>query len=530
MRTRRLHLVVPAAGLLLAALACAGAPAPEEAKQAPAETAPAQGGSGGTLLELADAARERGELELAAGRYRRVLAAQPRSAGARVGLGEIALLRGDLDTARRELEAAHAAEPGSAQPLVALARLAQREGRRDEALQRLEQALEREPGRPDAHAQAEELTGAAPRAAPASDADALALARAHPYDPRALVRAAFAAERASGAAAALPLLERAVWLGDRDPAAAQEAIAKLRALDPAWAERRVVLVHAAADEPLRRAPGWRFQLRSLLLWASHALDAVLATAFVPASLGDFDSGAAGGDLRAILDAATRGADDPPRPGLFAAFTGKLVPAAPGRYEAGVAEFLGRRMAVRLGPAERESRVLVHEILHLYGAIHVLPTVSSLMNPSGGELVLDSLNADIARAVRARRFGLGGFDQSVLARVDLEQTTAAFVSALQGNLLLRQRGLADALEERSRSRYLAAREAQSSRELDPHLADVALHVALLLRAGERRAEAVSLLELAVQLYGPTTPRGRGARAQADALRAELEALYPEAGRR
>jgi hypothetical protein len=459
-----------------------------------------------------------------------VLAAQPGSAGARLGLGEVALARGDLAAARRELEAAHAAEPGSPRPLVALARVAQSEGRREEALAQLAQAIERDPGLPEAHAQAEALTGPAPRSEPTSDAEALARARAHPYDPRALVRAALAAEREGGAAAALPLLERAVWLGDHDRAAAEQAIARLRALDPAWAERRAVFVHAVADEPLRREPGWRYQLRGLLAWASRALDPLLATAFVPASLGAFDTAGAGSDLRAIFSAAARGADEPPRPGLFAAFTGRTVPPVPGRYEAGVAEFLGRRMAIRLAPAERESRVLVHEILHLYGGIHVLPSVPSLMNPTEGGLVLDPLNAEIARALRSRRFGLGGFERNVLAHVDLARATAAFTAALEGNLLLRQRGLADALQERSRSRYLAAREAQGSRELDPHLADVALHVAWLLRAGGSRAQAVSLLELAAALYGPQTARGRSALAEANALRAELEALYPEAGGR
>jgi tetratricopeptide (TPR) repeat protein len=466
---------------------------------------------------------------VAAERYRRVLAARPGSAAARLGLAEIALERGDLAAAARELEAAREADPDSPGPWLALARLARREGRRAEAQSHLEQALSRDPGSPEGHAGLAEITGDAPGAEPATEEEALALARAHPYDPRALVRAASAAARRGSAGEAVALLERAVWLFDRDRAAGEQAIARLRGLDPGWKTRRVVFVHAAADEPLRREPGWRFQLRSLLAWASRALEPVLATAFVPASLDAFDSRAAGDELLPIYAAAQRAADEPPRPGLFAAFTGRRR-IGPGRFELGLAEFLGRWMAVRVAPGDRESRVLLHEILHLYGAIHVLPAVESLMNPSGDSLTLDPLNAAIAQALRERRFGLGGFEQSVLARVDLERATAAYVQALRGNLLLRQRGLADALEERSRSRPLAARAARSSQQLDPHLADVSLHVALFLRAGGRRAEAVALLELAAQLYGPDTRRGKATLARAEALRAELEALYPEAGGR
>jgi len=457
-----------------------------------------------------------------------VLASQPASARARLGLGRIALERGDLPTARRELEAARELEPDAPEPLLALGRLSRREGRREEARGHLEQALLRDPGSPGAHAELAELTGAAPRAEPKNGEEAQALARAHPYDPRALLRAALAAEREGGAAEAVAILERADWLADRDRGAAAQAIARLRALDPAWEARRVVFVHAVADAPLRREAGWRFRLRRLFAWASRALDPVLATAFVPVSLGAFDSAAAGDDLLAIFAAAQGSAGRAPQPGLFAVFTGRS-PSGPGRFELGVAEFLGRWMAVRLAPGERESRVLAHEILHLYGAIHVLPTAESLMNPSGDSLVLDELNAGIARALRPRSFGLAGFDRDVLARVDLDEATEAYLRAVRGNLLLRQRGLADALEERPRSRYLAAREARSSLQLDSHLADVSLHLALFLRVGERRAEAVALLELAAQLYGPGTRRGQAALARAEALRAELEALYPEAGR-
>ena len=87
-------------------VACA-APAPETREEAPPGPAASAGGDlGNVLLRLADEALERGEVEVAEGRFRRVLAANPREPRARVGVGRITLARGELESARAHFEAA----------------------------------------------------------------------------------------------------------------------------------------------------------------------------------------------------------------------------------------------------------------------------------------------------------------------------------------------------------------------------------------------------------------------------------------
>ena len=72
------------------------------------------GALGNVLLRLAEEALERGEFEVAEGRFRRVLAANPREPRARAGVGQIALARGEFESARAHFEAALAASPESA--------------------------------------------------------------------------------------------------------------------------------------------------------------------------------------------------------------------------------------------------------------------------------------------------------------------------------------------------------------------------------------------------------------------------------
>ena len=75
-------------------------------------------------------------------------------------------------------------------------------------------------------------------------------------------------------------------------------------------------------------------------------------------------------LEAMLDAFVRGYRGPSGAGVLALFTEARIPNRRQGGKLGVAQFLGRAMAVRLPPGVRESRVLLHEILHLFGAIHV----------------------------------------------------------------------------------------------------------------------------------------------------------------
>ena len=64
------------------------------------------------------------------------------------------------------------------------------------------------------------------------------------------------------------------------------------------------------------------------------------------------------------------------------------------------------MAVRLEPREVKSRTLIHEVLHLYGAVHINPDLDSIMTPSGSSLDLDPANRAIIELLRRRRFGTG----------------------------------------------------------------------------------------------------------------------------
>jgi hypothetical protein len=196
-----------------------------------------------------------------------------------------------------------------------------------------------------------------------------------------------------------------------------------------------------------------------------------------------------------------------------------LPRAAGGERLGQAEFLGRRLTVRLEADPSPSRVLLHEVLHLYGAVHVAYDVESIMNPSGESTVLDAMNARIARELRGRSFR-DDLEADVFDVIDLEATTRAYEAALLTNLVLRRAGLAEAIEIAATSRVEAQRAAARVRELDRHLGDVARFVSALLWRGERPAAAASLLETASRLYGWRTVRGQEAAAEAERIWQQL----------
>jgi hypothetical protein len=310
-------------------------------------------------------------------------------------------------------------------------------------------------------------------------------------------------------------LESLLWLADLDPKSARSAWALLAVLDPAWRERRAVRVDSFADESIRAHPEWQFRLRLAWLGANKALGPLLGVRFLPATLQGFASSEADASLDAI-DAALR-AQTPrvPAEGVLAVFTGRAAPRERGGERLGQAEFLGRRLVVRLETEPGPSRVLLHELLHLYGGVHVAADVASLMNPSGEARALDPLNTRIVYELRRRRFR-GDFDADVLERINLEATTLAYEAVLRRNLALRRAGLAEALETAASSRIEAQRAAARVLQLDPHLGDVARFVSLLLWRGDKPASAAFLLETAANLYGPRTARGRQAAADAERI--------------
>jgi hypothetical protein len=206
----------------------------------------------------------------------------------------------------------------------------------------------------------------------------------------------------------------------------------------------------------------------------------------------------------------------PDHGILAAFTGRPVPREPGTWQRGEAKFLGRLLVVRLAPGEVQSRVLAHEVLHLYGAIHVNPDVPSLMNPTADSGDLDRWNLAIVRALRARTFGPGGVEANVLGHVDLDDAISAYRAALGVNVALRNAGVLQALDAADGSPLVAAPGLRAATELDEQLGDVASFVAELLLRDGRRAASAAMFETAARLYGPATVRGRRARERARAL--------------
>jgi tetratricopeptide (TPR) repeat protein len=418
--------------------------------------------------------------------------------------------------------------PGLADPgedvgaLVTQALAAQARGDLSGARRDAERALALDAARPAAHALLSELTGPAPGAPVRTPEQALERAAAHPYDAAALVRAADVLARAGRSADAAALLEKVLWLADTNPSAAAAALARLPELDPRWRERRAVPVHVFADETLAASPGWEFQLRTALLSASNSLDGAIGVRFLAVSMRRQELGALdAASLESVHAAFAERIQPVPPDGILAGFTARPAPSQPGPWKLGLAELLGRRLTVRLPAGAVESRPLAHELLHLFGAVHVSGQIDSLMNPDGSELKLDALNLEIVRATRERAFSHGGAERNLLPFVDRTRLIQAYTASLRANLALRELGIEEILSLRQVAPARAAAQAGQLREFDPHLAEVAELVAKLLVIDGRAASAVGLLEVAAELWGTDTEKGRDSLARAQRLRAALE---------
>jgi hypothetical protein len=405
--------------------------------------------------------------------------------------------------------------------LLRLAKTERRAENQEAEFTYLAQIIEHDNAHSRAHARLAEMTGRAPTSIiPRSD-DLVLRAQRYPYDPRALVAGAEALLQRDSNDQAAEFLERAVWLADLDPSAALVAIRRLQAISDDWKRRRIVPVHVYADELIRAQPGWQFEIRTLWLSASSALDSVLETRFVPIAILPFDAGDTPNDLD-LIHVAFRAETHPPAEGIFAAITGRPVPSGDAVYKKGVAEFLGRSLAARVAPGAAQSRVLAHEILHLYGAIHVLDGVDTLMNPTGDSLALDAPNIRIVRSLRGREFRPGDIEENVLPWIDLGVTVAAYRSALSVNLSLRDAEIKEAMAAPRISEDQVALRIRQATELDTHLADAARLMAFLMLEDGQRAEALRLFDLSSQLYGPSTPRGRASADKAKVLKESMGA--------
>ncbi len=478
-------------------------------------------------MRLGDEALRRGEWDLARQRFERAFRAAPGSPEGPAGLARVALARDNPVEARRYLQVALERDPAHTDALVDLARLEAEEGSREAAIALLQRAIQAEPGRPDAHEMLFDLTGLAPRSAAPTGERAVTLADAHPYDPRALYWAAQARLQMGQPAIARELLERAIWLADLDEESAGKALARIGALDPSWKERLVVPVHVFADESVRAHPGWRFRMRILWVAMSHSLDWILGVRFIPVSIQAFSSGQGPGNLDRIDAKFERQIAGDRRKGIFAAFTERPKPSRR-VWKMGLARFLGRQLTVRLEPGEVQSRPLAHELLHLYGGIHVVEDVDSLMNPSGESMNLDRGSLGIVQAMRTRRFDTSNIELDVLSRIDVPKAIDAYEAALLVNLAYRRLGLQEARTAARNSRASGARKLRQTQELDPHMADVLIAVSALLRRDGRPAESLPLMEAAAELYGAGTPRQREVRREARQLREHLMRAYGVGG--
>jgi len=517
-----------AIGWLLLLTACA-APRFEPvvvptAERESAEASASERGEEDSLVPLAEAALERGEIAAAEERFRRELRQRPASARAHVGLGRIALERANLARAREHFEAAasrsDAVEETLGDALVGLADVAVRQNDLAAARALLVRALERQPWRSDAHLRLADITGVADRSAFASGDAAIVLAEDHPYDPWALLGAGRALAEVGADEAAIESLERAVWLFDLDPQSAASAVDLLTQISERWHGRPIVPVHLYADEAIRAEVDWKFRLRTALLSAANTLADPIGVRLVTASVSGFDSADVPADLGSIHAAFTRVTASPPGPGILAAFTARPFPETHGETKRGIAEFLGRRLTVRFPPPEWKSRALAHEILHLYGAMHVSDDVESLMNPSGDSLKLDSLSHRTVTAMRWRSFESGRLDQDILPRVDLHEVIDAYLDVLGTNLAFRQLAIDEITRPGQPSRGASADRVHERERQDPELADVMRIVAALMLSDGRRTEAVSLFETAAHLYGRETQRGAAASRHAEELRQAL----------
>jgi tetratricopeptide (TPR) repeat protein len=458
--------------VLLGLAGCHTPPAPEASPPAGSESTLAT-----TLVELAEASLRNGELDEADERFRRAHHAQPTAPRPRIGLARVALARNDVETSRRIASAVVEDDPDTADALVLLAEIERRGGAEAQARELLDRALASDVDHLEAHAARLELTGPAPRRLPTTPDEARHLATRHPYDPWAQLQAGrVLATRQPEEARRI--LTANLWFADLDPASALASRRLLARLDPGFASRRVVPVHVYADETVRAWPAWQMRLRLLLARTTASLAPLLDTVFVPASLQAFSSSGASDELVSIDAAFQRTAPVWPSTGILAGFTERLPPRRSGFWRLGQAQYLGRRMLVRLEPGATESRTLLHEILHLYGGVHVAEEVDSLLNPSGDSLELDPANLRILRALRGRNFGPGGLEANVMPHVDPEELTDSLTDSLRLNLHFRRIGVLEALEMQETSRFTAARGIREARELDPHLASVSRFVATL----------------------------------------------------
>jgi len=479
------------------------------------------------LLRLGDRAYGEADYTTAGGRYQRVFDVNPKSAPALAGLGDVAARRGDNAEAESRYRVALEIDPGLSRAQLGLADLLHQSGDATAARAHLDAALATSPLDPRLHQRGWVWTGLAKGMAPTdtgldtSPAAVRERARAHPYDSRVQIAQAKLAIAEGDEAGARAALETALLMADVIPRTAVEAARLLADLD--GGAIRFVPVYVYADESVQAKPSWKFELRIAFGRASAVLRPLLDTIFVPVSIKTFTTAGVLDDLGAVHNAMLSAIPRQPLSGIIAGFTRRKSPRTRTAHRLGEARYFGRELVVRLNEKDLEGRTLAHEVLHLYGAMHLAPEIPSLMNPVSGDWVLDAYTVRILKLTASRRFGPGSFERNILSHVDNEALADALVAALRVNVHFRNVDVAGAHAEAERSKGVARFEMRQATTEDQVLAQVAELTAWVLMRADRPAQAVRMMENAGKLYGVRKKRGRAAMAQAEAWRAAYRSI-------
>jgi len=473
------------------------------------------------LIQRGEVALARGDREEARKRFQRALEAAPDSAGAHTGLGKVYFLEGDFAAAIPTFQKAIALDPNLAEARLGLARCMREQGDTQSARAELEKAFTRNLRTPALQQEFAEITGLAPRRPVQSAKEAVQLASDYPFDPWAVFTAGQAAAKAGQHGIAMSYFESTLWLAMADPNIGRRAFAELQRLSREWRERRLVPVQIWADETVRADPAWLFRTIHLFRNLSHDSDPMVKTVFLPTSRRTFESGEGFPTLanisQRVHDSNQRIAPN----GIVIIFTERKPPDLRGEsWRLGQAEFLGRIMTVRLEPGELRSRVLAHELLHLYGGIHISPETKSIMNPSGGSYTLDPINSLIFKTLRNRRFHSTGIKNNVFPWIDIAQAADAYEQGVLLNLKYRKAGMIEARKDFSQSPYVAAQRAQKAQQLDEHLISITKFLAELRLTQGETLQAIETLRVTYQLQGPNTAAGRKTLARIQGLEARL----------
>ena len=454
------------------------------------------------LNQLGHDALRRKQYAAAEARFLRALLDDPNSVAARLGLARIAIAQSQWEYARAQWSQAKEVCSSCAEVWIVAARLALGEGSPGVSREHLEQALAHDPYAAEAHDLLAKLTS---HAAVSSQLGPTLQLRVRPYDLHVRRVAAEQLIDAGRFEEALSAIEESLWLADQD----EGEVLQLLKLEQNLRKkpRSIVWVNSYADEELRAMPGWKYQIRVFWREANRVLSPILGLRFLPRRIEDFSIPSNVGELQSIEMAFLRRLGETPPAGVLVAFSGREPSQRRGHFRRGQADFLGRRVVVRVEESLQTSRILAHEMLHLFGAVHVVSDLDSLMNPSGSSKKLDALNAEIVRSLRLRSFESDELESEVFSKVNLSETTDAYLALLKVNLAYRN--IANQSVRDPGVRVAG---------LDPHLADVSRFVGRLLERQGKIQEAQKWMGNAARLYGFASLKGKGALAEMERLQA------------